>query len=144
MTPHALLLHILRPPPPLLQSANCTSLPLLARHEGTGMQTALIMTFTVYAPVWSGKTLRSSVEAHTELVRPRWGFTTAACPCRSNTQVGVGGAYQTYPTVWSLQTTRLILRICLWHYFKLQKKLYFHFKCVHKRNVKHTNVWKLM
>lgn len=35
-------------PPPGL-SANCASPSLLARHGGSGMQTALIMTFTVYS-----------------------------------------------------------------------------------------------
>lgn len=73
------LLHPRRPPPSPL-SANCTSLPPLARHEGTGMQTALIMTFTVYATVWSGEALRPCLNAHTELARPRWGLTTATCP----------------------------------------------------------------
>lgn len=46
--------------PPPIQSANCTS-PLLARHEGSGMQTVLIMTFTVFTTVWAVKaTLWSS------------------------------------------------------------------------------------
>lgn len=43
---------LLSPPPSL--SANCASPSLLARHGGTGMQTAPIMTFTVYSLLRGG------------------------------------------------------------------------------------------
>lgn len=50
-----LLLHPqIYPPPPL------SSLQTVPRHDGTGMQTALIMTFTVCTTVWAvGKAPRS-------------------------------------------------------------------------------------
>lgn len=66
-------------PPPPIQSANCPLPSVLAQHDGTGMQTALIMTFTVFTTVcvWEG-TPRSSGPA-------RWVYNLGLA--MSNTQV---------------------------------------------------------
>lgn len=81
----------------------------------TGMQTALIMTFTVYTTVWSGKAPRSSV-THT----PTWcghggGFTPAAA-AKAAASLDVK-----HPRIWSTQRSNCppngikILRIRLKH-----------------------------
>lgn len=70
---------LLLPPPPIL-SANCASPSPLARHGGTGMQTALIMTFTVCSLLSGGSPVLRRRNAERRLNR---GASEATRPART-------------------------------------------------------------
>lgn len=79
-TPRIMLLLYISP-------LSSSSSPLLARHDGTGMQTALIMTFTVYTTVWSdlvwGGTAGRELYTHTAFGEGKPGENRGGRGCRT-------------------------------------------------------------